>query len=59
MKVIKVVVLEYLSRIIEVEVDDSRDENDAINEVRNDYWRGSIVLDSEDFDDVDFTIYED
>jgi hypothetical protein len=59
MKVIKVVVLEYLSRIIEVEVNDSRDENDAINEVRNDYFNGSIVLDSEDFDDVDFTIYED
>jgi hypothetical protein len=59
MKVIKVVILEYLSRIIEVEVDDSRDENDAINEVRNYYWRGSIVLDSEDFDDVNFKIYED
>jgi hypothetical protein len=59
MKVIKVVVLEYLSRIIEVEVDDSRDENDAINEVRNDYFNGDIELDANDFDGVDFEIYED
>lgn len=59
MKVIKVIVLEYLSKIVEVKVDDTCDENDAIDIVQEDYRNGNIVLDANDFMGVDYEIYED
>ena len=55
----KVTIVEYLSRIIEVEVDDTCDENDALEVIRKDYYDGEIILDTEDFDDVEFIIYQD
>lgn len=55
----KVVIVETLSRIVEIEVDESWDENDALETVRNDYNDGEIILNAEDFDDVEFIIYKD
>ena len=54
----KVVIVETLSRIVEIEVDESWDENDALETVRNDYNDGEIILNAEDFDDVEFIIYK-
>ena len=54
----KVVIVETLSRIVEIEVDESWDENDALETVRNDYYDGEIILNAEDFDDVEFIIYK-
>ena len=55
----KVTIVEYLSRIIEIEVDDTWDENDALEVAKNDYYDGEIILNAEDFDDVEFLIYKD
>lgn len=52
----KVRIIETLSRIIEV---DAEDEIDALNTVEDMYCDGGIVLDSEDFDFVDYVINED
>ena len=54
----KVVIVETLSRIVEIEVDESWDENAALETVRNDYNDGEIILNAEDFDDVEFIIYK-
>lgn len=55
----KITIVEYLSRIVEVEVDDTWDENDALEVIRKDYYNGEIILNAEDFDDVEFIIYKD
>jgi len=52
----KVTIVETLSRIIDVEAD-SIDE--ATAEVKAKYNDGDIVLDADDFDDVDFITFED
>ena len=52
----KVQILEYLSKIIEVEVSD---EEYAIKVVKDRYFDGEIVLDYADFDEVDFKMYND
>lgn len=54
----KVRITEYLSRIVEIELDDEFDEGDALAEIRNEYFNGDIVLGYDDFDDVEFNIYE-
>ena len=54
----KVRITEYLSRIVEIELDDEFDEGDALAEVETDYCNGNIVLDASNFDDVEFNIYE-
>jgi hypothetical protein len=54
----KVRITEYLSRIVEIELDDEFDEGDALAEVETDYCNGNIVLGYDDFDDVEFNIYE-
>jgi hypothetical protein len=51
----KVLITEYLSRIVEVEV---RDEEYAIKVVKDMYFDEAIVLDSGDFDDVEFELIE-
>lgn len=53
----KVRITEYLSRIVEIELDDEFDEGDALAEIRNEYFNGDIVLGYDDFDDVEFNIY--
>jgi hypothetical protein len=53
----KVRIIETLSRIVEVE--DVRDVMDALNVVEDMYRDGGVVLDSEDFDDVEFEIHND
>jgi hypothetical protein len=55
----KITIVETLSRIIEIELNRDLDENDALSIVKNQYYEGDIILDAEDFDDVDFMIYED
>jgi hypothetical protein len=54
MKTYTIQINESYSRIVTIELEDEYDINDAIAEVRNDYYNEVIVLDSEDFDDVDF-----
>lgn len=49
----KVLITEYLSRIVEVEVSD---EEYAIKVVKDEYFDGEIVLDYGDFDDVEFSL---
>ncbi|KKN71233.1 hypothetical protein LCGC14_0422760 [marine sediment metagenome] len=44
---------ETLSRIVTVEAENS---DDAEDKVREDYGNGDIVLDSDDFQDVNFEI---
>ena len=51
----KVRIIETLSRVVEVEVEDGY-EMDALNVVEDMYRDGSVVLDSEDFDYVEFEI---
>ena len=51
----KVLITEYLSRIVEVEV---RDEEYAIKVVKDMYFDEAIVLDYSDFDDVEFKLIE-
>ena len=52
----KVLITEYLSKIIEVEADDEIDARLLAEEM---YCGEEIVLDSSDFDDVEFEIYND
>ena len=52
----RVKITEYLSRIVEVEADDEVDARLLAEEM---YCGQEIVLDSEDFDDVEFEIYND
>ena len=54
MKTYKIQIIEMSSRIIEIELEDEYDVNDAIAEVRDDYYNEEIVLDYSDFDYVDF-----
>jgi hypothetical protein len=51
----KVRIIETLSRVVEVEVEDGY-EMDALNVVEDMYRDGGVVLDSEDFDYVEFEI---
>ena len=53
MKLYRVRVIETLSRIVDIEAED---EIDALNAVEDMYCDGGIVLDSEDFDFVDYEI---
>lgn len=55
----KVKITEYLSRIIEVEVDDNCDEDAVMDDIKSDYYNCNIILNSEDFDDVEFEKYYD
>jgi hypothetical protein len=52
----QVKITEYLSKIIEVEADDEVDARLLVEEM---YCGQEIILDSEDFDDVEFEIYND
>ena len=52
----QVKITEYLSRIVEVEADDEVDARLLMEEM---YCGEEIVLDSSDFDDVEFEIYND
>jgi hypothetical protein len=52
----KVRIIETLSRIVEVEAENDMD---ALNTVEDMYCDSQIVLDSEDFDFVDYVINED
>jgi hypothetical protein len=54
MKTYTIQINESYSRIVTIELPDEYDINDAIAEVRSDYYNEDIVLGSEDFDDVDF-----
>jgi hypothetical protein len=54
MKTYTIQINESYSRIVTIELEDEYDINDAIAEVRSDYYNEVIVLGSEDFDDVDF-----
>ena len=49
----KVRIIETLSRVVEVEAEDDMD---ALNTVEDMYCDSQIVLDSEDFDFVDYEI---
>jgi hypothetical protein len=51
----KVRIIETSSRVVEVEVEDGY-EMDALNVVEDMYRDGGVVLDSEDFDYVEFEI---
>jgi hypothetical protein len=51
----KVRIIETLSRVVEVEVEDGY-EMDALDVVEDMYRDGGVVLDSEDFDYVEFEI---
>jgi hypothetical protein len=53
MKKYTIQINESYSRIVTIELEDEYDINDAIAEVRNDYYNEEIVLDTNDFDDVD------
>jgi hypothetical protein len=55
----KVKITEYLSRIIEVEVDDNCDEDAVMDDIKSDYYNCNIILNAEDFDDVEFEKYYD
>jgi hypothetical protein len=52
----KVKITEYLSRIVEVEAEDEVDARLLAEEM---YCDQEIVLDYDDFDDVEFEIYND
>lgn len=52
----QVKITEYLSKIIEVEADDEIDARLLVEEM---YCGEEVVLDSNDFDDVEFEIYND
>jgi hypothetical protein len=52
----QVKITEYLSRIIEVEADDEVDARLLAEEM---YCSEEVVLDANDFDDVEFEIYND
>lgn len=54
MKTYTIQINESYSRIVTIELEDEYDINDAIAEVRNDYYNEVIVLGTNDFDDVDF-----
>ena len=54
MKTYRIQIIETASRIIEIELEDEYDVNDAIAEVRSDYYDEKIILDYDDFDNVDF-----
>jgi hypothetical protein len=51
----KVTIVETLSRIVDVE---ASDENEAYKIVEDMYLSEEVVLDSEDFDDVDFITFK-
>jgi hypothetical protein len=54
MKTYRIQIIETASRIIEIELEDEYDVGDAIAEVRSDYYDEKIILDFNDFDNVDF-----
>jgi len=58
MKKYTIQINESYSRIVTIELEDEYDIGDAIAEVRSDYYDEKIVLDSSDFDDVDFNEIE-
>ena len=55
MREYKVEVTETLSQVITVEADN---EEDALDIVRDSYFNEELVLDSSDYIDTDFQIYE-
>ena len=55
MKEYAVEILEALSRIVYVEADN---EDEALDIVRESYFNEELVLDSSDYIDTDFQIYE-
>jgi len=58
MKKYTIQINESYTRIVTIELEDEYDINDAIAEVRSDYYDEKIVLDYSDFDDVDFNEVE-
>lgn len=54
-KFIKVCITETLERVVEVE---ASDEKEAIRKVRDAYYDEEIVLVSDDFTNVDFSVFE-
>jgi hypothetical protein len=54
MKTYTIEINESYTRVVTVELDDDSDINDALSEVRDNYYNERIILDSDDFDDVDF-----
>jgi hypothetical protein len=54
MKTYTIQINESYSRIVTIELPDDSDINDAIAEVRSDYYNELIILDYRDFDDADF-----
>ena len=59
MKTYTIAINESYTRYVTIELDDEYDVGDAIAEVRSDYYDEKIVLDYNDFDDVDFNIVDD
>ncbi len=56
MKEFKVEITEYLQRVITVEADNKRE---AILKVKEEYDKGNIILDSNDFVTNEIEIYKD
>lgn len=56
MKTYTIEINESYTRVVTVELDDDSDINDALSEVRDNYYNERIVLDSDDFDDVNFNV---
>ncbi len=54
MKKYTIQINESYSKIVTIELPNDSDINDAIAEVRSDYYNELIMLDYRDFDDVDF-----
>ena len=55
----KITIVETSSRTVEIELNNALDGNDALSIIKQQYYENDIILDAEDFDDVDFIIYRD
>ena len=55
----KITIVETSSRTVEIELNNALDGNDALSIIKQHYYEKDIILDAEDFDDVDFIIYRD
>lgn len=51
MKTYYISITETLNKVVEVKAEDERE---ALHKASDDYYRGEVVLDSEDFVDTDF-----
>lgn len=56
--VIKVLITEQLQRVVEIELEDDMSPEEAIDIVRKEYENEEIVLDSSDYSDTTYSIYE-